>query len=138
MKKYSRDIIIESSGFGEPNYLSTFSETFSAEKEVVLADQTHLACALSAFSAIFSVFSRVGSPEQVWHLWLINNYLYLINIISIYPTPSTHSSSPSIIRPPHGPAANPPTSQAGISPSPSRSRSRIYCFCPLLFIAQYQ
>lgn len=52
-----------SSGLGESNDIGTFSEAFSTEHQVVFADETHLACALSAFSAVLSVFSRVSSPK---------------------------------------------------------------------------
>ena len=52
-----------SSGFGESNDVTVFSETFSAEEEIVLSDETHLASTVSAFSAIFSEFSSVSSPE---------------------------------------------------------------------------
>lgn len=52
-----------SSGLGESNDISTFSKAFSAEHEVVFADETHLTGALSAFSAVLSVFSWVSSPE---------------------------------------------------------------------------
>jgi len=68
-----------SSGFGKSDGLSTFSETFSAENESVLSDQSDLASASSALSAVFSEFSRVGFPEEVWHLWLfikLKKYLY--------------------------------------------------------------
>ena len=44
-------------------------EALSAEQNIILADQAHLACALSALSAIFSVFARVTFPEEVGHLW---------------------------------------------------------------------
>jgi hypothetical protein len=61
---------VHSSGFGESNDIAVFSETFSTEEEVVLSDKTHLAFAVSAFSAILTEFSSVSSPEQVWHsLW---------------------------------------------------------------------
>ena len=59
-----------SSGFGEPNNVSVFSETFSTEEEVVFSDKTHLAFAVSAFSAVFSVVSDMSSPEQVWHCYV--------------------------------------------------------------------
>ena len=69
-----------SSGSGESNDFSVLPEAFSAEEEVVLSDETHLAFAVSAFSAILSEFSSVSSPEQVWHslwLFLINIYYFL-------------------------------------------------------------
>lgn len=53
----------QSSSFGESDNICAFSETFSAEHEVVFTNKTHLAGALAAFSAVFSVFSRVSSPE---------------------------------------------------------------------------
>lgn len=65
-----------SSGFGESDDVGTFTEAFPAEHEVVFADEAHLAGALSAFSAVFSVFPWVGSPEQVWHC--------VANLINIY------------------------------------------------------
>jgi hypothetical protein len=52
-----------SSGSGESNDFSILSETLSAEEEVVLSDETHLALAVSAFSAVLSEFSGVSSPE---------------------------------------------------------------------------
>lgn len=58
-------------GFFESNDVGVLPEAFPAEQEVVFADKAHLAGAASALSAVLSVFSSVGSPEQVWHLWLI-------------------------------------------------------------------
>ena len=52
-----------SSGSGESDDFSVLSEAFSAEEEVVLSDEAHLALAVSAFSAILSEFSGVGSPK---------------------------------------------------------------------------
>jgi hypothetical protein len=60
-----------SSGSGESNDFSVLSKALSAEEEVVLSDQTHLALAVSAFSTVLSEFSCVSSPEQVWHLMVI-------------------------------------------------------------------
>lgn len=57
----------QSSSFSESDCVGKLSEAFSAEEEVVLSDETHLAGALSALPAVFSVFSRVCSPEKVWH-----------------------------------------------------------------------
>jgi hypothetical protein len=76
---------IRSSGFGESNDVTVFSETFSAEEEVILSDETHLAFTVSAFSAIFSEFSSVSSPEQVWHFdqWL-KLIFYIFNSISYF------------------------------------------------------
>ena len=56
-------ISISSSGSGESNDFCVLSEAFSAEEEVVLSDETHLALAVSAFSTVFSEFSSVSSPE---------------------------------------------------------------------------
>lgn len=53
--------------FLESDDVSVFSETFSAEQKVVFTNKTHLACATAALAAVLSVFSRVGSPEKVWH-----------------------------------------------------------------------
>ncbi len=47
----------KSSSFGESDDIAVFSKAFSTEKEVVFSDETHLALAVSAFSAIFSVCS---------------------------------------------------------------------------------
>ena len=52
-----------SSGFGESDNISVLSEAFSTEEEVILSDETHLAFAVSAFSAVFSIVSDVSSPE---------------------------------------------------------------------------
>jgi len=68
---------IQSSTFNKSNDVSTFSETFSAQHKVVFTDKTHLASARSAFSAVFSVFSGVGSPEQVGHLWCLIKLFYI-------------------------------------------------------------
>ncbi len=57
-----------SSGSGEADDFSVLSEAFSAQKEVVLSDEAHLAFAVSALSAILSESSGVGSPKQVRHL----------------------------------------------------------------------
>ncbi len=46
-----------SSGFGETYDFGILSEAFSAQDEVVFADEANLALASSAFSTIFSVFS---------------------------------------------------------------------------------
>jgi hypothetical protein len=46
-----------SSGFSESNDVTVFSKALSAEEEVVLSDETHLAFTVSAFSAILSVCS---------------------------------------------------------------------------------
>jgi hypothetical protein len=59
-----------SSGLGESDDLSVLPETFPAQQQVVLADQTDLALASSALSAVLSEFTGVGSPEQVGHLWI--------------------------------------------------------------------
>ena len=60
----SEELISEgSSGSGESYDFSVFSETLSAEKKVVLSDQTHLAFAVSAFSAVLSEFSCMSSPK---------------------------------------------------------------------------
>lgn len=61
----------KSSGFCEANDVGTLSETLSAQHDVVFTNETHLASAGSAFSAVLSVFSGVSSPKQVGHLWLI-------------------------------------------------------------------
>ena len=53
--------------FLESDDVSVLSEAFSAEQEIVFADETHLAGAGSALTAVLSIFSRVSSPEQVWH-----------------------------------------------------------------------
>ena len=68
----------KSPGFGKSDDVTVLSETFSTEEEIVLSDQTHLASAVSAFSAILSEFSCVSSPEQVWHFdqWLKLIFLY--------------------------------------------------------------
>ncbi len=58
-----------SSGFGEADYFSVLSETFSAEKEIIFADETDLTFASSAFATVLSEFTRVSSPKQVRHLW---------------------------------------------------------------------
>ena len=55
--------IMGSSGSGEAYDFCVLSEAFSAEEQVVLSDETHLAFAVSALSAVFSEFSCVGSPE---------------------------------------------------------------------------
>ena len=68
----------QSSGFSEPNDVAVLSETFSAQKQIIFSDETHLAFAVSAFSAVFSVVSNVSSPQQVWHLYKkIKNYYFL-------------------------------------------------------------
>jgi hypothetical protein len=54
---------VKSSCFGESDDVAVLSEAFSAEKEVILSDKTHLAFAVSTLSAIFSEFSSVSSPE---------------------------------------------------------------------------
>lgn len=59
---------ISSSCFLESNDFCGLAETFSAEHEVVFADETHLAGAATALTAVLSVFSRVSSPEKVGHL----------------------------------------------------------------------
>jgi|688.fasta_scaffold343917_1 hypothetical protein len=61
-------IIAVSSSFGESDDLSVLSEAFSAEEEVILADQTDLASASSALAAVLAEFTRVGSPEKVGHV----------------------------------------------------------------------
>ena len=61
-----------SSGFGESNNFCVFSETLSAEEEVILSDESDLAGASSALSAVLAEFSRMGSPEQVGHVAIIN------------------------------------------------------------------
>lgn len=61
-------IIEFSSSLGEANDFSVLSEAFSAEEKVVLADQTDLASASSAFAAVLSEFTRVSSPKQVGHV----------------------------------------------------------------------
>ena len=61
-------IISVSSGLSESDDLSVLSEAFSAEEEVVLADQTDLASASSALAAVLAEFTRVGSPEKVGHV----------------------------------------------------------------------
>lgn len=58
-----------SSGFGESDDLSVLSETFSAKKKIIFADETDLAFASSAFATVLSECTRVSSPKQVRHLW---------------------------------------------------------------------
>jgi len=58
-----------SSGFGETNDFSVLSETFSAEKEIVFADETDLAFASSALATVLSEFTWVSSPKKVGHVW---------------------------------------------------------------------
>lgn len=66
-----------SSGLGESDDVGALAEALSAEHEVVFADETHLASALPALSAVLSVFAWVSSPEQVWHVCgnIINIYI---------------------------------------------------------------
>jgi hypothetical protein len=59
--------ISASSGLGEADDFSVLPETFSAEKQVVFADETDLALASSALAAVLAEFARVGSPEKVGH-----------------------------------------------------------------------
>ncbi len=66
----NKDKIHWSSSFGKSDNVTVFSEAFSAQKQVILSDKTHLAFAVSAFSAVLSEFSSVSSPEQVWHSYL--------------------------------------------------------------------
>lgn len=61
-------IIAVSSSLGESDDLSVLSEAFSAEEDVVLADQTDLTSASSALAAVLAEFTRVGSPEKVGHV----------------------------------------------------------------------
>jgi len=60
---------IKSSTFDKSDDVCAFSETFSAQHKVVFADETHLASARSAFTTVFSIFTGVGSPKKVGHLW---------------------------------------------------------------------
>jgi hypothetical protein len=70
-----------SSRLGESNDFSVLPEAFSAEEKVVLADQTDLASASSALSAVLSEFTRVGSPEKVGHVVkLIFNIYIKVNL----------------------------------------------------------
>jgi len=64
---YNKIIHDFSSGLSKSYGLPALSETLSAENESVLSDQSDLASASSALSAVLSEFSRVGLPEQVWH-----------------------------------------------------------------------
>jgi len=77
---------IQSSGFSEPNDVAVLSETFSAQKQIVFSDETHLAFAVSAFSAVFSVVSNVSSPQQVWHLYKKSKIIifYFIQFFILY------------------------------------------------------
>ena len=76
---------VGSSGSGESYDFCVLSEAFSAEEEVILSDQTHLAFAVSALSAILSEFSSVSSPEQVWHsLWLFLINIYYLSIFYLF------------------------------------------------------
>jgi hypothetical protein len=61
----ARIIVVKkiSSGSGESYDFSILSEAFSAKEKVVFSDKTHLAFTVSAFSAIFTEFSCVSSPE---------------------------------------------------------------------------
>lgn len=61
--------ISASSGPGESDDLPVLSEAFPAEEEVVLADESDLAPASPALATVLAEFTRVGSPEQVGHLW---------------------------------------------------------------------
>ncbi len=58
-----------SSCFGESNDGRILSERFSTEVEAVLSNKAHLASGVSALPTVFSVFSWVGSPEKVRHVW---------------------------------------------------------------------
>lgn len=55
--------MIRSSCLGEADDVSVLSKAFSAQKKIVLSDQSHLTSAISAFSAIFTEFSSVSSPQ---------------------------------------------------------------------------
>jgi hypothetical protein len=56
-----------SSSFGESDNLSEVSEAFSAEEEIVFADEAGLALAPAALAAVFAEFTGVSSPEKVGH-----------------------------------------------------------------------
>ena len=57
--------------------MSKISETLPAEDKVVLSDESDIACASSALSAVLSELSCVGPPELVWHVVkLILIFLY--------------------------------------------------------------
>ena len=57
-----------SSVFLEAEGMSKISETLPAEDEVILSDESDIACASSALSAVLSELSSVGPPELVWHV----------------------------------------------------------------------
>ena len=67
---------IASSCFGESNYISVLSETFSAEKKIVFTNKSNLAFASSALAAVLSKFTRMGSPEKVEHVVKLNINIY--------------------------------------------------------------
>lgn len=58
-----------SSSLGKTDDFSILSEALPAQKQVILADETNLASASSAFTTVLSEFTRMGSPEKVGHLW---------------------------------------------------------------------
>jgi hypothetical protein len=51
-----------SSGPGEADDLPGLSKTFSAQQQVVFADQTDLAFASAALATVLSEFAGMGSP----------------------------------------------------------------------------
>ena len=58
-----------SSILGESQLGSEISETFSADKQIVFADEANYIGASSTLTTVLSVFAGVGSPLVVGHLW---------------------------------------------------------------------
>ena len=66
-----------SSCFGEADDLCVLSEAFSAEKEIIFADESDLALASTAFTTVLAEFAGMGSPEKVGHCG--KNYINIYN-----------------------------------------------------------
>ena len=56
-----------SSGFGEANDRSNFSEGLSGHHQAIFADEPHIAGGHSALAAVLAHFAGVSSPQVVCH-----------------------------------------------------------------------
>jgi len=75
----------------EADDFSVVSETFSAEHEVVFADETNIESASAALTGVLSELASMGSPLVVGHgvVKLNTNILYNNPYISLLPLEQT-------------------------------------------------
>ena len=62
LNNHCSSVLLEADDFSE------VAETLPAEDEVVFADESDVAGAASALSAVGAELAGVGSPEVVWHV----------------------------------------------------------------------